>query len=150
MASRGTNNREKATSPATVSQSEENYLERIHELIEAKGYARPIDIAAALNIRQSSVTKMMQRLHDRGFAVYEKHRGLTLTPSGLKVARAVQQRHRCVAEFLRLIGVDEHSISQDIEGIEHHISADTMKRLKSFVEYLHKHPSVITNFLKST
>src|SRR5687767_12374806 len=47
----------RAAQLAASNQSVEDYLERIHELIEEHGYARPIEIAAALGIKQSSVTK---------------------------------------------------------------------------------------------
>ena len=131
---------------AAASQSVEDYLERIHELIESKGYARPVEIAASLGIRQSSVTKMMQKLDDLGYANYEKHRGLTLTPSGVRIAQQVRRRHETVAEFLRLLGVDERCLQRDTEGIEHHISAPTIRRLEAFVEFLQSHPEVMERF----
>ncbi|MBX7247207.1 MAG: transcriptional regulator MntR [Candidatus Sumerlaeaceae bacterium] len=129
-----------------ATESVEDYLERIHELIESKGYARPIEIAAALNIKQSSVTKMMQRLHDRGYANYEKHRGLTLTAAGVKVALSIRKRHQYVSEFLRMLGIDEKCLQLDTEGIEHHLSPPTMKRLAAFVDYLREHPEVMEDF----
>ncbi len=132
-------------SPAAT-QSIEDYLERIHELIESKGYARPVEIAAALGIRQPSVTKMMQRLHDLGYANYEKHRGLTLTPAGVRVAQQIRRRHETVAEFLRLLGVEERNLQQDTEGIEHHIGPQTIKRLEAFVEFLQANPEVVEKF----
>lgn len=136
----------RAAQAAASVQSMEDYLERIHELIEAKGYARPIEIAAALGIRQSSVTKMMRRLHEQGFAIYEKHRGLTLTEAGEKVALRIRRRHKTVSEFLRLLGVDENSLQQDTEGIEHHISSQTISRLEDLVGYLREHPEVVKAF----
>jgi Mn-dependent DtxR family transcriptional regulator len=139
----------RAAQAAASSQSVEDYLERIQELIETKGYARPIEIATALGIRQSSVTKMMQRLHERGYANYEKHRGLTLTREGEKVALQIRRRHRTVSEFLRLLGVDEKCLQRDTEGIEHHISPQTMKRLEAFVGYLRESPEVMEGFLKT-
>ncbi len=140
----------RAAVAAASTQSMEDYLERIHELIESKGYARPIEIAAALGIRQSSVTKMMQRLHDLGFANYEKHRGLTLTPQGEELARRVQHRHRTVSEFLRMLGVEEEWLQQDTEGIEHHISPQTMERLEVFVEFMKSNPDWSSAFKKKT
>lgn len=136
----------RAAQAAASGQSMEDYLERIHELIESKGYARPIEIAAALGIRQSSVTKMMRRLHEQGYAIYEKHRGLTLTKTGEELALQVRRRHKAVSEFLRMLGVDEDSLQQDTEGIEHHISSQTMHRLESLVEYLKAHPDVVIDF----
>lgn len=138
----------RAAQAAANSQSTEDYLERIHELIERQGYVRPIEIAAALGIKQSSVTKMMQRLHDRGLANYTKHRGLTLTPAGKKVALEVRRRHATVSEFLRLLGVDEECLQCDTEGIEHHISPQTMKRLEAFVLFLQENPEVVEEFRK--
>ena len=138
----------RAAQAAGSLQSMEDYLERIHELIESKGYARPIEIAAALGIRQSSVTKMMRRLHDHGLAVYEKHRGLTLTAAGEEVALRIRKRHKIVSEFLRVLGVDEECLQQDTEGIEHHISTQTMERLEDLVSYLNDNPQIVKAFRK--
>jgi DNA-binding MarR family transcriptional regulator len=77
---------------ASPSQSAEDYLERIHELIEVKGYARVVDIASSLKVRQASVTAMVQKLGRAGFVKYEKYRGLVLTDEGRDVARKIQNR----------------------------------------------------------
>ena len=71
----------------------EDYLERIMELMDEKGYARVVDIAARLNISQASVTNMLQKLDAEGLIKYEKYRGLVLTPSGLSVAQTIARRH---------------------------------------------------------
>ena len=84
----------------------EDYLERILELINSKGYARVIDIAAALKISQASVTNMVQRLDSEGLLKYEKYRGLVLTPAGARIARKIAHRHRLLTDFLKLLGVD--------------------------------------------
>jgi hypothetical protein len=63
-------------------QTAEDYLERIHQLIEAKGYARVVDIAESLAVREASVSNMVQRLGDQGYVNYERYRGLVLTPKG--------------------------------------------------------------------
>lgn len=135
-----------ARRPDAATQSIEDYLERIHELIELKGYARPVEIAAALGIRQPSVTRMMKRLHDLGYANYEKHRGLTLTAAGVRVAQQIRRRHETVAEFLRMLGVEERCLQEDTEGIEHHISPQTIRRLEAFVEFLRANPEVVEKF----
>ena len=69
------------------SQSAEDYLERIHELFEEKGYARVVDIASSLKVKQASVTSMVQKLGEAGYLKYEKYRGLILTEKGRAVAR---------------------------------------------------------------
>jgi Mn-dependent DtxR family transcriptional regulator len=124
----------------------EDYLERIHELIEAKGYARPIEIAAALRISQSSVTRMMQRLHEMGFVVYEKHRGLTLTEEGRRVALDIRKRHCLLERFLILLGVDDEPRDAAIEGIEHHLPPEALARLAALTSFLESRPDLIAEF----
>ena len=74
---------------AKPSQSAEDYLERIQELIQEKGYARMVDIASSLNVRQASVTSMVQKLGDLGYVNYVKYRGLVLTDKGRSIAPTV-------------------------------------------------------------
>src|SRR5689334_24070486 len=86
------NNRRVMPAPSSPSQSAEDYLERIHELIEEKGYARVVDIASSLEVKQASVTSMVQKLGDLGYLNYEKYRGLVLTEKGKKIATNIQRR----------------------------------------------------------
>jgi len=110
-----------------TSESAEDYLERIYELIEDKGYARMVDIARTLRIRQASVTQMVQKLGENGFVRYEKYRGLVLTSKGKGVARAVRRRHQVLEEFFRLLGVNGEAAQRDLEGIEHHLSTASVE-----------------------
>jgi Mn-dependent DtxR family transcriptional regulator len=128
------------------SPSVEDYLERIHDLIQAKGYARAVDIAESLDIQQPSVTKMLQRLHDQGYVVYEKYRGLALTDSGSELARSVKFRHDTLMRFLNMLGLTGDQTLIDVEGIEHHVSPHTIDRLAAFVRYLEQHPDVLRAF----
>ena len=100
------------------STSTEDYLERIHELIEQKGYARAVDIAVALGISQPSVTAMVQRLAQGGYLNYEKYRGLTLTEKGKLVAGAIRERHKTLERFFTLLNLPTETQEQDIEGLE--------------------------------
>src|SRR5437870_7505252 len=97
----------------------EDYLERILELINSKGYARVVDIAQSLKISQASVTNMVQRLDAEGLLNYEKYRGLVLTTAGETLARNITRRHQLLSDFLRLLGIDEQVIYHDVEGMEH-------------------------------
>src|SRR5919201_367222 len=103
------------------SQTAEDYLERIHELIEQKGYARVVDIASSLKVKQASVTSMVQKLAEAGYLKYEKYRGLILTDQGREVAQTIQNRHATLTRFFSVFGLDAESQRQDIEGIEHHL-----------------------------
>ena len=123
----------------------EDYLEKIEQLIQAKGYARVVDIAAGLKISQASVTAMVQRLDAEGFINYEKYRGMVLTNSGLEVARRIAHRHQLLTDFLHVIGVgDEQVIYDDVEGMEHHISPETFKAIESLTRWLEKNPAMVT------
>lgn len=134
---------------STPSQSAEDYLERIHELIEEKGYARVVDIASSLEVKQASVTSMVQKLGELGYVKYEKYRGLLLTDKGLEVARRIQQRHETLSRFFSLLGLDPKTQQADIEGIEHHLSAETVACLADLAQYFEDNPAVLTAFLNS-
>jgi Mn-dependent DtxR family transcriptional regulator len=131
------------------SQSAEDYLERIHELIEAKGYARVVDIASSLKVRQASVTAMVQKLGRAGFVKYEKYRGLILTDSGREVARRIQDRHATLSRFFSLFGIDAESQRADIEGIEHHLSPATLEMLADLAGFFETNPAALKAFQKS-
>jgi Mn-dependent DtxR family transcriptional regulator len=121
----------------------EDYLENIYKLINQKGYARVSDIAEALEVHPSSVTKMVQKL-DRGkYLVYEKYRGLVLTPKGRKMGKRLVDRHQLLEEFLRIIGVSEELIYDDVEGIEHHLSWDSITCIEYLVQYFQQNPERI-------
>ena len=92
--------------PAKPSQSAEDYLERIHELIESKGTAHVADIAQSLNVGQPSVTSMVQKLADNGYLRYEKYRSITLTDEGRTVALHIRDRHIVLANFFTLFGLE--------------------------------------------
>ena len=134
---------------ATPSQSAEDYLERIHELIEEKGYARVVDIASSLKVRQASVPSMVQKLGDLGFLKYEKYRGLILTEPGREVARRIKRRHETLARFFSLFGLNEDTQRKDIEGIEHHLSPETLATLADLAAFFEGNPKVLERFLKS-
>ncbi len=134
---------------ARPSQSAEDYLERIHELIEEKGYARSVDIAHSLKVKQASVTAMVQRLAKAGYLKYEKYRGLLLTPKGREVARHIQQRHATLEHFFTLLGIDPATQHQDIEGIEHHLSHETVELISDLAIFLEKNPATLKKFLAS-
>ncbi|MFD2371918.1 transcriptional regulator MntR [Brevibacillus sp. GCM10020057] len=121
--------------------SMEDYLERIYSLIEEKGYARVSDIAEALEVHPSSVTKMVQKLDKDKYLVYEKYRGLVLTTKGKKIGKRLVDRHSLLEEFMRVIGVDENHIYQDVEGIEHHLSWESITCLEYLVQYFQADPN---------
>ena len=134
---------------ASPSQSAEDYLERIHELIEQKGYARVVDIASSLKVKQASVTVMVQKLAEAGFLKYEKYRGLVMTDEGRAVAQTIQNRHATLSRFFSLLGLDPETQHQDIEGIEHHLSPETVEVLADLTGFFESNPAVLQRFTQS-
>lgn len=121
----------------------EDYLERIYMLIDEKGYARVSDIAEGLEVHPSSVTKMIQKLDKDNYLIYEKYRGLILTSKGKKMGKRLADRHQLLEEFLTTIGVREEMIYKDVEGIEHHLSWDSITCIEALVEYFRREPGRI-------
>ncbi len=134
--------RKTSSSALGSSTAVEDYLERILELINSKGYARVVDIASALKISQASVTNMVQRLDAEGLLKYEKYRGLVLTGAGERLARKITRRHRLLTDFLKLLGLDEQVIYHDVEGMEHHISPPTLRAIEALALQLRRRPAL--------
>jgi len=121
----------------------EDYLERILDLINTKGYARVVDIASSLGISQASVTNMIQRLDTEGLLKYEKYRGMVLTTAGELLARNITHRHQLLTDFFKLLGIDEEVIYHDVEGMEHHISPETLHAIEALTSELHRQPALL-------
>jgi len=132
------------------SQSAEDYLERILELVQETGQARVVDIANSLNVRQASVTNMVKKLCELGYVDHEKYkRGLVLTKKGQQVALEIQRRHETLSSFFSMLELDDETQRRDIEGIEHHLSRGTVRVLEDLVSFFEEHPEVLKKFLGS-
>jgi Mn-dependent DtxR family transcriptional regulator len=127
-----------ASSPRRTSGSTamDDYLEQILHLIEAKGYARAVDISKNLGISQASVTNMLRRLDAEGLVHHEKYRGTILTEEGRRIAHEITERHETLTRFLRLFGIDEETIYRDVEGMEHHVSRPTLDVIRAVADAL--------------
>jgi Mn-dependent DtxR family transcriptional regulator len=132
-----------AKNPRRNSAAVEDYLERILELIDSKGYARVVDIATSLKISQASVSNMVQRLDGDGLLKYEKYRGLVLTAAGEALARNITRRHQLLTDFLTLLRLDKQVIHHDVEGMEHHISPPTLRAIEALTAQLKRHPALL-------
>lgn len=112
----------------------EDYVELIDDLIGDGGEARQVDIAARLGVAQPTVAKMLKRLVEDGLVQQRPYRGVFLTESGRLLATQARERHRIVERFLRALGVSSETARRDAEGIEHHVSAETLEAFQRFSE----------------
>ena len=117
---------------AHKTENTEDYLEIIADLLNTKGEARIVDIANKLDIAQATANKTIQRLQNQGFVKKEPYRSIFLTLKGQEVASFSKKRHIIVLTFLKNLGVDARTAEADAEGIEHHVSDKTLKKMEQF------------------
>ena len=117
---------------AHKTENTEDYLEIIADLLNTKGEARIVDIANKLDIAQATANKTIQRLQNQGFVKKEPYRSIFLTLKGQEVASVSKKRHIIVLTFLKNLGLDARTAEADAEGIEHHVSDKTLKKMEQF------------------
>ena len=118
--------------------SMEDYMEMIYRLGQGEGI-RTSDLAEALNVNRSSVTKMIQKLDAKGLVEYERYGVIRLTTDGLRLGKYLNERHNIITEFLRLLGVSQNLL-KDVERIEHNISPGTLKHITDLIEFVRLRP----------
>jgi len=110
----------------------EDYVELIADLITVYNEARSSDLAKRLGVAHPTVSKMLVRLQEDGYIKSEPYRSIFLTDKGKKLAKKCKERHQIVLNFLIRLGVNPKTAEFDAEGIEHHISAETLRIMKDF------------------
>lgn len=110
----------------------EDYVELIAELIHAQGEARPVDIAARMGVKTPTVTKTLDRLAREGLITRARYRSVFLTEDGRALAKECRRRHEIVLGFLIRLGLDPETAERDAEGIEHHVSEQTLALFAAF------------------
>lgn len=111
----------------------EDYAELIADLIARTGEARAIDIARRLGVSHVSAGKAIARLQREGLATARPYRGVFLTEQGQALAERVRARHQLVVQLLLALGVPAAAAEADAEGIEHHVSAETLAAFARFL-----------------
>jgi DtxR family manganese transport transcriptional regulator len=111
----------------------EDYVELIADLLDHEGEARQVEIAQRLGVAQPTVAKMLKRLAAEGLIQQRRYRGVFLTPEGQSLAGRSRERHQIVESFLCALGISPETARIDAEGIEHHVSAETLEAFRSFM-----------------
>lgn len=109
----------------------EDYVEAIADLVAEKGEARVVDLAQRLGVTHVTVNRTIVRLQRAGFVTAQPYRAILLTDRGRRLAASCKNRHEIVVAFLRSLGVPERVAEMDAEGIEHHVSPDTLAVFKA-------------------
>ncbi len=112
----------------------EDYAELIDDLIQSHGEARLVDLAERLGVSQPTASKTIARLQRDGFVTSEPYRSIFLTEKGRDLAQASRERHNLVYEFLLCIGVSQEAAQRDSEGVEHHVSKETLEAFQRIID----------------
>ncbi len=116
-----------------VTASMEDYVEMIYRLSKENGFTRIHELASNLNVKPSSVTKMVQKLSELGYLKYEKYGVIILKPNGYKLGKTLLERHNTVEKLLKILKVDDNEILNETEKIEHTLNDNTYKCISKFV-----------------
>ena len=123
------------TREENAQETAQDYAELIAELIAAAGEARVTDLARRLGVTHVTVNRTIRRLQRDGIVTAQPYRSIFLTPAGEKLSKEFRRRHEIVAGFLRSLGVPAAIAQADAEGMEHHVSKET---LAAFLDHLRK------------
>ena len=121
-----------AVREARRSETAEDYVELIDDLIKATGEARVVDVAARMGVSHATVNRILSRLTKEGLVSTQPYRSIFLTDAGADLAQESRERHRIVVEFLTALGIDEATAERDAEGIEHYVSEATMQAFQDW------------------
>lgn len=121
------------TRRAHAAEIAEDYVEMIADLIDCDGEARVVDLARGLGVSHVTVVRTVSRLQRDGLVSSRPYRSIFLTDNGRRMAERVRARHETVVALLRALGVSEEVAHADAEGIEHHVSRETLDAFERFV-----------------
>ena len=110
----------------------EDYVEAIQEIAETKGDVKKADLATHFGVSQATISGHLKRLINLNLAKSEPYRSIFLTNEGKKLASISKEKHQIVYKFLLKLGVSKKTAQYDSEGIEHHVSEETLKLMKKF------------------
>lgn len=129
-------NRHRRTRKDHASETAEDYVEAIAEIMDESGRCRVVDLADRFAVSHVTVTRTVSRLQRDGYVETEPYGPITLTETGEQLAAESSLRHETVLAFLRAIGVSESVAAIDTEGIEHHVSPETLECMKQLIDRL--------------
>ena len=117
-----------------ASETAEDYVEAIAEMIDKNDVCRGADLAKLFGVSHVTVTKTVNRLKREGLVDAEPYRPIRLTAKGSRLATAARRRHEIVHSFLKALGVSDAVARTDSEGLEHHVSAETLRAFQRFTQ----------------
>jgi len=117
-----------------ASELAEDYVEAIADITAASGVCRAVDLASRFGVTPVTVNRTVARLVRDGYATTQPYAPIALTPIGTRLAKQSKKRHEIVYQFLLSIGVSAATAAVDAEGIEHHVSPETLRRFQAMTK----------------
>lgn len=117
-----------------ASELAEDYVEAIAEAIAANGVCRAMDLVSHFDVTHATVSNTISRLQRDGLVETEPYQPISLTASGQRLAAQSQARHEVVRAFLKRIGVSDLTAEIDSEGMEHHVSKETLQAMRRILQ----------------
>lgn len=111
----------------------QDYVEAIAYLIASQGEARVTDLAKILGVTHVTVIRTVERLQREKLVTTQPYRSIFLTTKGRDLAVKAKARHETVIAFLEALGVSSSTARADAEGIEHHVSTETLAAINRFL-----------------
>lgn len=121
-----------------ANETAEDYVEAIADALQRKGTCRGVDLAKVFCVTQVTVSKTMARLQTEGLVSFEAYGPYSLTAAGIRLAVLAKRRHAIVLEFLIALGISEGTAQVDAEGMEHHVSSETLEVFQKMTATLRK------------
>ena len=112
----------------------EDYVEAIDEILNKKGSVKNVDLCKFFGVSNATVSKNIKRLIKAELVDSEKYKNIFLTKNGKKLADQSNTRHQILFNFLIKLGISRKTAETDSEGMEHHISDETLKVMKKFIQ----------------
>lgn len=132
---------------SNLSASQEDYLELICNSLEANDSVKAVELARKLNVSRASVSEALSKLADKNLIVYEGHKGISITPQGLKKAQEVIQKHNTLTSFFEnVLGLNSEISEETACKIEHVISNEVFLKFQDFEKYCSQESEFINRF----
>lgn len=116
-----------------ATETAEDYVEAIADILDHQSTCRVVDLATRFAVSHVTVSRILTRLVSLGLVQTEPYQPVRLTAEGAKLAKRTRHRHETVYKFLLALGVSPKTAAIDTEGIEHHVSPETLKRFEAFM-----------------
>jgi DtxR family manganese transport transcriptional regulator len=117
-----------------ASEIAEDYVEAIAVAIEQSGVCRAIDLVNQFDVTHATVSNTISRLQRDGLVETRPYQPIELTTAGRRLATKARKRHEVVEAFLKRLGVSDRAAAIDSEGIEHHVSKETLDAMQRVLD----------------